>query len=141
MMSDQKSRWKKIGDQLRTSWHQMRDRVAKQWDELTEDDLHEVEGQIERLADKISERYGVARDEAMSQIDKWAEQEVPYLGGTVKDSPATRWTVVLLVIAAFLGLIAFTPFTALIEGLAGALFWVALVGAGLLIAWRLIRKK
>ena len=140
-MTEQSSRWNEIRKRLLDSWHYVRDSIGQQWDRFSEDDLKEVEGRIEKLADKIQERYGVAREEALRQIDVWAEREIPYLGGSVKHSPATRWAIMSFIIAAIMGLIAFTPITEWIDGLTTILFWVFLAAGIVLAVWRLTKGK
>jgi uncharacterized protein YjbJ (UPF0337 family) len=53
-------RWQTLGGQLRSHW-------AK----LTDDDLANIAGKRDQLLGKLQERYGVLKDEADKQIDKW----------------------------------------------------------------------
>ncbi len=53
------------------SWEQVKGSVQKAWGKLTHDDLAVIEGDRKQLAGKIQERYGVAQDEAHSQVKKW----------------------------------------------------------------------
>ncbi|GAB1420270.1 hypothetical protein MASR2M15_03600 [Anaerolineales bacterium] len=46
--------------------------VREQWGKLTDDDLEQIAGKRDQLAGRIQERYGIAKDEANDQIDKWA---------------------------------------------------------------------
>jgi uncharacterized protein YjbJ (UPF0337 family) len=62
--------WDKVGGK----WQQFSGEVKKQWGKLTDDELMEVNGNREILAGKIQERYGIAKDEANKQIDKWADK-------------------------------------------------------------------
>jgi uncharacterized protein YjbJ (UPF0337 family) len=38
---------------------------------LTDDDFDVVEGNRQKLAGRIQEQYGIARDEAERQVDDW----------------------------------------------------------------------
>ena len=49
----------------------MKGKVKEQWGKLTDDDLTAVNGQRDQLEGKIQERYGIAKDEAKAQLDKW----------------------------------------------------------------------
>ncbi len=59
-------------EQVAGKWKQISGKVKKQWSNLTDDDLTQVNGRREVLAGKIQEKYGIARDEADRQIDEWA---------------------------------------------------------------------
>ncbi|WP_299968991.1 CsbD family protein [uncultured Roseobacter sp.] len=56
-------------DIIKGNWKQMTGSVKSKWGELTDDEVDQVEGDRERLAGLIQERYGVAKDEAERQID------------------------------------------------------------------------
>jgi len=56
-------------DQWQGKWKQLTGQVKKQWGQLTDDDLNQIDGDRERLEGKIQERYGIAREEARKQID------------------------------------------------------------------------
>jgi uncharacterized protein YjbJ (UPF0337 family) len=61
-------------DELKGKWMQLRGRAKQQWGELTDDDLDRVEGDRDVLIGKIQERYGIAREEAEKQVERWSEQ-------------------------------------------------------------------
>lgn len=54
--------------QLEGSWKQVRGRVRERWGELTEDDLDVIAGKRDQLVGKLQETYGIAREEAQSQV-------------------------------------------------------------------------
>ncbi|WP_300012897.1 CsbD family protein [uncultured Roseobacter sp.] len=56
-------------DIIKGNWKQMKGQVQSKWGELTDDEIDQAEGDRERLAGLIQERYGVAKDEAERQID------------------------------------------------------------------------
>ncbi|MEM9638801.1 MAG: CsbD family protein [Pseudomonadota bacterium] len=56
-------------DIIKGNWKQMKGHVQSKWGELTDDEIDQAEGDRERLAGLIQERYGVAKDEAERQID------------------------------------------------------------------------
>ena len=43
----------------------------REWGQLTDDDLQQVNGKREQLEGKIQERYGIAKDRARQDIDDW----------------------------------------------------------------------
>jgi uncharacterized protein YjbJ (UPF0337 family) len=63
-----------IWDQIAGKWKQATGEVKKQWGDLTDDELLEINGNRDILAGKIQERYGVAKEEANRQIDEWANE-------------------------------------------------------------------
>ncbi|HEX7034550.1 MAG TPA: CsbD family protein [Pseudomonadales bacterium] len=58
-------------DQWQGKWKQLTGQVKKQWGQLTDDDLDQIDGDRQRLEGKIQERYGIAREEARKQIDEF----------------------------------------------------------------------
>ena len=58
-------------DIARGQWQQFKGMVKENWGRLTDDDLARVQGDRDRLAGRIRERYGIAREEAHRQIDEW----------------------------------------------------------------------
>ena len=58
-------------DRIEGNWREFKGKAKQQWGKLTDDDLDVVDGRREELAGKIQNRYGIAKDEAMRQIDEW----------------------------------------------------------------------
>lgn len=61
--------WQRIAG----AWIQAQGEVRRQWGRLTDDDLLEIRGQYEKLVGKVQMRYGVSREEAIRQVDNWAQ--------------------------------------------------------------------
>ena len=59
-------------DRVAGKWKQLTGDVRAKWGDLTDDDMLQINGEREKLAGKIQERYGIAKDEANKQIDDWA---------------------------------------------------------------------
>lgn len=55
-------------DIIKGKWKQLSGQIQKQWGKLTDDDLTVAEGTRDYLAGKLQERYGLAKDEAETQI-------------------------------------------------------------------------
>ena len=62
-------------DTFKGNWKQLKGTVKEQWGRLTDDDLDRIEGRRERLAGKIQERYGVTKDEAEAQLERWERSQ------------------------------------------------------------------
>ena len=58
-------------NQIAGKWQQMKGELKKQWGKLTDDDWTEIEGDIEKFAGKLRERYGYSAEDAR----RIAEQE------------------------------------------------------------------
>jgi uncharacterized protein YjbJ (UPF0337 family) len=62
-------------DIVEGDWKKMKGEVQKQWGKLTNDDLDVVAGERLKLAGRLQERYGYAKDKAEKEIDGWLEQK------------------------------------------------------------------
>jgi uncharacterized protein YjbJ (UPF0337 family) len=58
-------------DRVEGNWKQLKGKAQEQWGRLSNDDLDVIAGKRDQLAGRIQERYGLARDEAEKQVDKW----------------------------------------------------------------------
>ena len=54
---------------LKGKWLQLKGSIREQWGQLTDDDVDRVEGNAERLAGMIQERYGYAKEKAEDEVD------------------------------------------------------------------------
>lgn len=61
-------------DILEGKWKQFTGDLRARWGDLTDDDLAQINGNREKLAGKLQERYGIAKEEANQQIDEWADR-------------------------------------------------------------------
>jgi uncharacterized protein YjbJ (UPF0337 family) len=63
-----------LQDRIQGNWKQLHGSVRHQWGKLTHNDVEEIKGDVEVMAGKIQERYGVTKAEAKKQIDRWASE-------------------------------------------------------------------
>jgi uncharacterized protein YjbJ (UPF0337 family) len=56
---------------IQRSWMQLRPKAKRHWVELTEAQLDVINGNRELLADSLQASYGLPRDAADEEIDKW----------------------------------------------------------------------
>lgn len=56
-------------DTLKGRWMQMRGDLKKAWGKLTDDDLDQIDGDIDRLSGKLQEHYGYSKEKAQREID------------------------------------------------------------------------
>jgi uncharacterized protein YjbJ (UPF0337 family) len=69
--------------QVEGKWGQLKGQVRSKWSKLTDDDIGVLDGKRETLVGKLTERYGIMKDEAEKQVDGW-------LGSLDADRPPPR---------------------------------------------------
>jgi uncharacterized protein YjbJ (UPF0337 family) len=57
-------------DQIKGKWNQLKGEIKTKWAKMTDDDLLEVEGDIDKLAGTIQERTGDRKED----IRKWLKE-------------------------------------------------------------------
>ena len=57
-------------DQVKVKWSQLKGEIKKKWAKMTDDDLLEAEGDIDKLSGKIQERTGDRKED----IRKWLDE-------------------------------------------------------------------
>ncbi len=62
-------------DILSGMWKQMRGQVKETWGKLTDDDLRQIDGSRDKLVGKLQERYGISRDQADHEVDRFLTQQ------------------------------------------------------------------
>jgi uncharacterized protein YjbJ (UPF0337 family) len=62
-------------DRIEGNWKQFKGSAKQQWGKLTDDQLDVIAGRRDQLAGKIQEIYGIAQDEAESQLAHWQKQQ------------------------------------------------------------------
>jgi uncharacterized protein YjbJ (UPF0337 family) len=68
-------------NQIEGRWQTLSGQVKSHWAKLTDDDLKNVAGKKDQLVGKLQERYGIVKDEAEKQIDKWIGMLTPERSG------------------------------------------------------------
>ena len=56
------------------NWKQFKGSMIEQWGKLTSDDLDVAAGRRDQMVGKIQERYGIAKDEAETQLKQFEER-------------------------------------------------------------------
>ncbi len=62
-------------DELQGKWLQIRGAVKTEWGKLTNDDLDQVNGNLERLVGLVQERYGYARERAAKEVEEFRRRQ------------------------------------------------------------------
>ena len=63
-------------DILALKWNQIRDDVQKRWEQLTDLDVDEIEGNYDVLISKLQEKYGYTVEEASQEVNSFLEMVV-----------------------------------------------------------------
>ena len=58
-------------DQAEGNWKQIKGKVKEKWGKLTDDDIAFISGKRDQLIGRVQERYGIAREEAESEVRQW----------------------------------------------------------------------
>jgi uncharacterized protein YjbJ (UPF0337 family) len=58
-------------DILQGKWKELSGRVKGQWGKLTDDDVAKLTGKTEELSGLLQQRYGFAKAQADTEINKW----------------------------------------------------------------------
>jgi uncharacterized protein YjbJ (UPF0337 family) len=61
-------------DQIQGQWRQWKGEAKTQWGKLTDDELTQSEGNAEKLAGYIQERYGFAKERAREEVDSFLQR-------------------------------------------------------------------
>ena len=59
-------------DTVKGNWKQMTGKVKEEWGDLTDNEIMEAKGDRDQLVGKIQAKYGIAKEEAEKQVDKFA---------------------------------------------------------------------
>ncbi|HLR21796.1 MAG TPA: CsbD family protein [Tissierellaceae bacterium] len=58
-------------DIFKGKWEQVKGSIQKNWGKLTDDDLDVIKGDTKKLIGRLQERYGISKEEAKKQIEKF----------------------------------------------------------------------
>jgi uncharacterized protein YjbJ (UPF0337 family) len=54
---------------FRGRWNQLKGEVRTRWGKLTDDDVTQIQGQVEKMIGKLQERYGYKREQAEKELN------------------------------------------------------------------------
>ena len=58
-------------DQIQRNWKQAKQTIKRKWTKLADEDLNAINGQRDRLEDRINKCYGFAADHIHKEVDDW----------------------------------------------------------------------
>lgn len=69
-------------DKLYSNWEELKGKVKKQWNKLTDDDIDEIEGSMDKLVARLASAYGKSKDEIKKDVDQFFNNS--QVGETIK---------------------------------------------------------
>ncbi|MGH9161562.1 MAG: CsbD family protein [Vicinamibacteraceae bacterium] len=57
-------------DIIAGQWKQLKGEIKRRWGKLTDDDLTQAEGSMEKLVGRIQERYGYTKERAQQEVQE-----------------------------------------------------------------------
>jgi uncharacterized protein YjbJ (UPF0337 family) len=67
-------------EELSGTWNDVKGHVKKEWGNISDDELKQVEGNVDRLVGLIQKKTGVARTEIEKTLRSWSQQSASMLG-------------------------------------------------------------
>lgn len=58
-------------EQFKQSWDQLQGHLQKNWDKFTDDDLHQIGGDLQKFNGANEKRYGATKEEVRRWADLW----------------------------------------------------------------------
>lgn len=59
---------------FRGRWNEMRGEIKNQWGKLTEDEIMQIKGDLDKLKGKIQERYSYSKEQAKDVIENFLKR-------------------------------------------------------------------
>ena len=56
-------------DVLKGEWKELKGKIKAKWGQLTDDDVAELEGNMDKVAGHLQQRYGYAKERAEKEYD------------------------------------------------------------------------
>ncbi len=70
-------------DRFAGQWKSMKGKVKEKWGKLTDDEITQIDGKRDQLVGLIQKKYGVAKERAEEELDKW-EHEISKVLSKIK---------------------------------------------------------
>lgn len=61
-------------DEIKGKWQEIKGELKKQWGQLTDDDLKQLEGDYDKVAGRITQARGIKREELENKINDLIEK-------------------------------------------------------------------
>lgn len=61
-------------DVFKGQWKQLKGDIKMRWNQLTDDDIEQVGGALEKLEGRLQERYGWEKAQVQREIEAWGRE-------------------------------------------------------------------
>ena len=68
-------------EELSGSWNDIKGRVKQEWGDISDNELKQVEGNVDRLVGLVQRKTGAARAEIEKTLKSWSENSASYMEG------------------------------------------------------------
>jgi len=76
-------------EQFKGSWDQLKGALKNKWEKLTDDDLLQIEGDLDKFNGAIQRRYGQMKEEVSKWADRWYARWSGWYEGYEESKPAS----------------------------------------------------
>jgi uncharacterized protein YjbJ (UPF0337 family) len=59
---------------IQENWKHLTEKIKLQWERLSDDDIEGIEGSRDQLSGKVQEIYGIDKDTAEQEVDRWGSK-------------------------------------------------------------------
>lgn len=67
-------------EELTGTWNDIKGRIKKEWGDITDNELNQVEGNVDRLVGLVQKKTGMARTEIEKKLQSWSENSAGVMG-------------------------------------------------------------
>jgi uncharacterized protein YjbJ (UPF0337 family) len=60
-------------EQIEGNWKQMKGKIREKWAKLTDQDMEAIGGKKDRFLGLMKERYGIEKEKASAELDRWMQ--------------------------------------------------------------------
>ena len=61
-------------DIIKGEWLQLKGKVKQWWGDLTDDDVHKIDGNFDKLVGVVQERYGHSKERALDEVTRRVDE-------------------------------------------------------------------
>src|SRR5262245_51135022 len=73
-----------------TQWAQIKTVVRDRWNNLTDEDVRQINGRFDQLINKLQQRYGYSRDTAEDEVRNWTFDRTKAYAHGIRDEETWR---------------------------------------------------
>src|SRR5438105_12296473 len=60
-------------NEFSNKWSELKNKVREKWSKLTNDDINQINGNYDKLSNKLQQHYGFNREHAEREINNWCQ--------------------------------------------------------------------